>query len=401
LIFFCCCIYRPTKVFRTKKASSRLISVGIFSDPDAKDEGSVVSNSIMHEKSVESLPPLSSPSQHVSTTETKSQLNTTIDDFADNTSMCSQSLSSLSTSRITSFHKFDVDEKLLPSIITPEKASKYFGSQSKSQFYDGYRYLDKKRKIIGQKNSDLNKIVKDPNSDIVEKSKIILEKHFANSPQNSKWNCSHLAEHDDRSMGSLIADESIHYDNDCDLISVLTQHSQPTRTESDQEVDVPPFSPSSPRAIYLAGCLQQGLPPRSAMLLRSRPTTALWLDHQGMGDELCTLLSEGLNDMPMINSINLSDNNLTDKGLMPLINSISVNPNIRELYLSHNVIDDDSAQALARYLSAPNCTIEKLILQDANVEDSECKQFVLALNHNKTLTVIIQCLSIDRILCID
>ena len=96
------------------------------------------------------------------------------------------------------------------------------------------------------------------------------------------------------------------------------------------------YSVNSPRAKYLSGCLQKGIPPRCNMLLRGKETTSLWLDHMGMGDQLGLLLASGLHDIPLITSINLSDNNLTDVSLKPLIDAIARNPSITELFLSQN-----------------------------------------------------------------
>ena len=147
------------------------------------------------------------------------------------------------------------------------------------------------------------------------------------------------------------------------------------------------YEPASPRARFLAGCLARGLAPRSAIVLRSKLTTELNLAHQGMGDEFAELLAYGLNSIPALEILNIADNNLTDSGLKPLIDSIAANPNIVELNVSGNVIGPLASSALAEYLGRPQCLLKSLILEAADVDDSECNRIVESLMGNRHLEV--------------
>ena len=108
----------------------------------------------------------------------------------------------------------------------------------------------------------------------------------------------------------------------------------------------------------------------------------------GIGDALGCLLAEVLSDLPMIDSINLSANNLTDRSLSPLISSITTIPSVTVLNLSKNKIDGLSSIALANYLSRPDCPIVSLNISSADVDDTECVKFVKALRENDRLTYL-------------
>ena len=148
------------------------------------------------------------------------------------------------------------------------------------------------------------------------------------------------------------------------------------------------YDPASPRARFLAGCLQQNLPPRSAIMLRPSATNELNLRHQGMGDDFAELLATGLNSMPSVEVLDISDNNLTDNGLKPLIDSITNNPNIRVLDVSGNVIGPLASSSLALYLGRTDCRLKCLRMCGADVDDSECHRVANALMKNRHLEVV-------------
>lgn len=145
------------------------------------------------------------------------------------------------------------------------------------------------------------------------------------------------------------------------------------------------YNPASPRAKFLAGCLKHKIAPRSSIMLRSKVSTELLLDHQGMGDRLGILLASGLNDMPFVETLSLAENNLTDISLQPLIESIALSTSITDLDISDNVIGPEASNALGIYLGSPSCPLKKLHLCHADVDDSECCRMVTSLRLNKNL----------------
>lgn len=146
--------------------------------------------------------------------------------------------------------------------------------------------------------------------------------------------------------------------------------------------------PLSPRTAYLAGCARYNLNPRPSLIIRKRFAKELNLDHQGMGDKMAMVLSESLRCLPYVQSIHLADNNLTDAGMVPILENILSISNLLELNLSSNIIGPESAKALALYLSADKCPLQRLLLSNADVDDHECSNFVEAIKTNMELKEI-------------
>lgn len=286
----------------------------------------------------------------------------------------------------------------LPPLPLP-KSDKYFGDSSRLNFYNTYRELNQqRRRFVGndEASADIISVQRD------------LDRELDDLSADCPW--SRLGYEDDLDDPPTVSGKNPNSDDDdddstdCDThrenvkeneiisdgaesISALSISSFGTAlTEGDRTVKS--YGANSPRARYLAGCLENNIPPRCGMLLRGKETTSLWLDHLGMGDRLGMLLAKGLQDMPLITSINLTDNNLTDISLKPLIDAIAGNPSITELFLSQNKIDSEASEALANYLSSTDCTLTKLVMRKADIDDGECHHFVEVLKYNQTLTYI-------------
>eukprot|EP01037_Dinobryon_pediforme_P043374 gene43374-54360_t len=97
------------------------------------------------------------------------------------------------------------------------------------------------------------------------------------------------------------------------------------------------------------------------------------------------ILAYCLSDLPYLEHIDLNDNLLTDDSLQYIIQAIIAISTIRVLNLSRNKIDGYSSTALAEYVARPDCPIETLILQCADVDDGECADFVQNLVTNEKL----------------
>jgi hypothetical protein len=145
------------------------------------------------------------------------------------------------------------------------------------------------------------------------------------------------------------------------------------------------YEPGSPRAVFLAGCLKNGLPPRAHVLLRKRISTSINLSHIGIGNEMAKILAEALPSLPYLQTINLSDNNLEDDGLSAIIKAIAEHPTIEIVDISQNIIGSEAANALANFVGNPECQLQCLRLSDANIDDGECASFVEVLMNNRHL----------------
>ena len=97
------------------------------------------------------------------------------------------------------------------------------------------------------------------------------------------------------------------------------------------------------------------------------------------------VLAECLEDLPLIESIDLNDNGLTDESLKHLLSALINIKSLRNLNLSRNKIDGESSDALAEYVSRPDCPVKTLIMQSADVDDGECAGFVQCLMTNRVL----------------
>ena len=146
--------------------------------------------------------------------------------------------------------------------------------------------------------------------------------------------------------------------------------------------------PNSPRSKYIMKCLNGGVNPRASLIIRKSVTKELNLQHYGMGDEMAQMLAESLADLPFINSINIADNNLTDRGMKPLLDAAITMPKLTTLDMSDNVIGPDTADALACLLTKEPPTLERLILSKADVDDFEGERFVSALIGNTVIKEI-------------
>jgi hypothetical protein len=143
--------------------------------------------------------------------------------------------------------------------------------------------------------------------------------------------------------------------------------------------------PSSPRTCYLSACIREGIQPLPNIIIRKKYTTILDLSHFGIGDTMGKILAECLKDLPSLEMISLNDNNLTDTSLQYLIDAIAQIPSLKVLNLSRNKIDGYSATALSNYVRRSDCPLITLILQNADVDDGECDNFVQTLISNEQL----------------
>lgn len=141
----------------------------------------------------------------------------------------------------------------------------------------------------------------------------------------------------------------------------------------------------SPRSMFIDNCLRAHVNPRATLILRKIYTRELNLKHLGMGNAVACLLAEAIVHVPYIESLNVCDNNLTDPGLTAIVDAIVAMRRLTVLDMSFNEIGPDAAKALYTYLSAQECPLTRLILEKADVDDDECRDFVQALHHNVNL----------------
>ena len=146
--------------------------------------------------------------------------------------------------------------------------------------------------------------------------------------------------------------------------------------------------PLTPRTRFISACIREGLNPRASLVIRRHMSTHLKLSHFAIGDKVACILAASLVDLPEIESIDISYNMLTDISLEPFLHAISSIKGILELNLSSNIIGPRAAKAVSDFLSSSNCPLKTLILQNADVDDYECEQFITSIKSNSVLTEI-------------
>lgn len=164
-------------------------------------------------------------------------------------------------------------------------------------------------------------------------------------------------------------------------------HSRLDDPSPDDPAMLSSYSVASPRAIFLAGCLQNNIPPVTVALIRKKISSTINLAHMGLGTPIAKVLAPCLSALPYLQLVNLSDNNLDDEGLSVLIRAISRHPTIEILDISQNIIDNGAAEALADFLGDPECRLQCLRMSSANIDDGECANFVDVLMNNRHLKV--------------
>ena len=179
-----------------------------------------------------------------------------------------------------------------------------------------------------------------------------------------------------------IGEGSLDYSiNTQSLLSIQQQE----QLEEEENATTFSYRPSSPRAIFLNGCLKNKIPPITIALVRRNLTSTINLSHMGIGDKIASILADCLSSIPYLQVLDLSDNNLTDQGLSELLTSASKHKEIEILDISNNIIGINAANALGAYLANPACRLYCLRLRDANIDDTECANICSVLKHNTCL----------------
>lgn len=250
---------------------------------------------------------------------------------------------------------------------------RYFGINARTEFGRRIKWLSNQRKLLYHQRDEL-----------LEKTRFESSydghshSHSHNNNNNHNNSNNHNNDNNTQITTTNGGDERFSVLDD-DNISV-DSFDIPTVKEDIQEGTI-----TSPRTKYIAACLKQNMNPRMSLILRKRISSELNLQHQGMGDTLGLLFADSLKELPYVQSINISDNNLTDVSIGPILRSIISMANVTSLNISNNMIDSKSTRALADYLKSPSCSIKRLILQKSDIDDSECHMFVEALKYNSSL----------------
>lgn len=143
----------------------------------------------------------------------------------------------------------------------------------------------------------------------------------------------------------------------------------------------------TPRSTYLRELEKRSLPPLSLVMRHKDKPNGVFLANRGLGDLHMAPLVETIDMLPNVNTIDLNDNRLTDVTLMPLMLKLISMKTLTHLDLSFNKIDD-SSEVIMDYIKSPECCLTTLMLNGADVDDTEAGNLSEALSMNSSLLTL-------------
>ncbi|GMF15086.1 unnamed protein product [Phytophthora fragariaefolia] len=143
--------------------------------------------------------------------------------------------------------------------------------------------------------------------------------------------------------------------------------------------------PRSPRALFLGACLAGSQAPPTLLLRKEHNKRAFDFSHQGLGDNFIVRFAACLPELPLVESINVCDNRLTDAGIGCLLRALENKPHLTSLDVSSNPMGIDAANVLRSYIRSNLCTLRVLALNEISLSDQECARLAKALEHNKSI----------------
>lgn len=142
------------------------------------------------------------------------------------------------------------------------------------------------------------------------------------------------------------------------------------------------------RQKFAAFCIEDNMLPTGSLILRKTFSPHIDLAHMSIGNEMAVKVAAVIRDLPMVTSLNVRDNRLTDLGVGSIITCIIKKPDLQYLDLSENKVDGEASEALAQYVNTHSCSLTELYLSNADVDDEEVQGFTEALHVNRTLNTL-------------
>ena len=170
-------------------------------------------------------------------------------------------------------------------------------------------------------------------------------------------------------------------------LSQLTSQGTPGAPDSPPRSADSCYAPNSPRAVFLARLIERDLPPSAVAMLRSAVTPRLNLSHMDLSNEVAVIMSECLQQLPLLSSLNLAGNALSDKAVGAVV-GMGCNPHtLSELDLSKNRVRGRAATELSCLLAEDGCALRKLALRDVGLDNAGLQVIceTLAESGNRTL----------------
>ena len=139
---------------------------------------------------------------------------------------------------------------------------------------------------------------------------------------------------------------------------------------------------------FIKSCNEDMIIPNPLGLLKRKgDEKILNMNNQHVGDRYIKALSNGLEYIEHLNNFQLSNNRLTDFGIVSIFNCLNNNLNLMEniikLNLSNNKIGNLGSEHLINFLKYDRCVIEELNIENNNLKDNNIIKISNALMKNK------------------
>ncbi|OQS04567.1 hypothetical protein THRCLA_03203 [Thraustotheca clavata] len=144
----------------------------------------------------------------------------------------------------------------------------------------------------------------------------------------------------------------------------------------------------SARHKFVALSLAQNLPLSVRLLIRNSVSPVLNVSHMGMGDEMAKVFAQCIMELPMVTSLNIRNNRLTDPGLDAIVSVVTHKRDLVVLDISENKVDGEAAEALAEDVGSKQCALRELHMGTCDIDDGEVQGFANALHVNNSLQIL-------------
>jgi hypothetical protein len=116
------------------------------------------------------------------------------------------------------------------------------------------------------------------------------------------------------------------------------------------------------------------------------PTKKLFCNRHNIDDQLIEHLITDIQQNPMLEVIELQDNNIGPTGVQRLFSAIRMHPGIKTVELMNNPLTDTGAKHIASVL--PDCQLETLSLNSTKIGPAGAVVLAKALRNNRTITFL-------------
>ena len=149
-----------------------------------------------------------------------------------------------------------------------------------------------------------------------------------------------------------------------------------------------PIKKLTPALAFIKSCNEDMIIPNPLGLLKRKgDEKILNMNNQHVGDRYIKALSNGLEYIEHLNNFQLSNNRLTENGIVSIFNCLNNNVNLMEsinkLNLSNNKIGNLGTEYLVNFLKYDRCIIEDLNIENNNLKDNNIINISNALMKNK------------------